>query len=592
MDKTQFKLLLKYLKYLHPYRKKLLITLFLGGSSVLLGLVNPYLSKLVVDRAIINKDLKTFVILGLIGSSIFILNGLISALMSFLRKGINLKVGFDLNKKVFTQLQQFPLAFFKEKATGEHMFRISYDIERVVDCIVSVPDDLINIFPRVFFILAIILYLDWQMALFSLILAPILYLPIYFLTQRMRKILERLLNNCQNIYKYLEEVFSHIYLVKAFGKEKTQTRDYLKILMENIRIRLKNVRLEIFSTFAGGGFERVIIGLITLFGGYQVIKGKISIGTLTAIMIYLTQLVGLQNTFIFFLQKMTLGLVSCKRLDEIMEEKPMSENDQEKNKIILDIPCIQFKKVSFGYKSDEYILKDLEFEINKGWISLVGPSGCGKTTILNLLLGLYIPWGGTIFIDGFNLKELNSRNLKEQVGIALQEPFLWNDTIENNIIYAKPEAMQKEIEEVAKITGVDEFAVDLTDGYKTIIGENAAKLSEGQKQKIAIARALIKRPKILILDEAMSSMDSISEEKIIQSLKKLPIPIVITVSHRLSTITASDLVYFLKKPDELIIDKPQVLLEKDREFFNLFAAQIKETFAKDNMMFPVTQDPE
>lgn len=588
MNKSQFKLFLKFLKYLFPYRKKQATVLILSGASVLLGLINPYLSKLVVDKAIINKELKTFIILGLIGTGVFILNGLINAIESFLKRGIRLKVGFDLNKKVFSHLQNLPLDFFKNKSTGECMFRINYDIERAVDLVVSVPEESVNIFPKLLFILAIIFYLDWPMAIFSLVLTPILYLPIYYLTRRMRRVLEELISNSQNIFKRLQEIFSHIYLVKALGKEKTEIRNYLRILISNTRVNLKNARLEIISDFSGGSFNRIIIGLITLFGGYQVIRGRITAGTLTAIMIYLSQLIGLQSSIAFFFQRIVFGLVSCKRLDDILQEKPKVKENIYAKKMVFKEPKIQFRKVSFGYNPGEYILRGLDFDIEKGFIALVGASGCGKTTILNLILRLYQPWRGEIFIEGRNIKDLELSSLRAQIGIALQEPFLWNDTIENNIKYAMPDAKEEEIIKVATIAGVDGFIKDLPSGYQAIIGENACKLSEGQKQKIAIARAFVRKPKILILDEAMSSMDSQGEKRIIAQIKQsLEIPTVVIVSHRLSTVLSCDLVYFFKSPDKMVIDKPSAFIERDKAFYDLFASQIKEPSRENTAVNPV-----
>ena len=578
IDKTQLKLFLKFLKYLLPYRKTQIIILVLAGVSVLLGLVIPYLSKLVVDTAILKKELKTFIILGLIGAGVFILNGLINAVASFLRGDIRLKVNFDFNKKIFGHLQQLPLGFFQNKSTGEHMFKIDYDVRSAVDLVVSIPEEFIKTFPRLFFILAIIFYLDWRMALFSLFLVPILYLPIYYFTHRMRKILEELLHNSQNIFKRMEEVFSHMYLVKAFGTEKTEIRNYLKALTANIKIRLKNIRLEVISGLAGGGFSRITTGLITLFGGYLVITGDMSAGTLVAIMIYIAQLIGLQNNIGFFFRRIAFGLVSCKRLDEILQEKPRvlaASGMGSQKRILSKHPRIEFKGIGFGYRQEEFILKNLEFNIEKGFIALAGPSGCGKTTILNLILRLYDPWEGSIFIDGYNIRELDPSSLTGQIGVALQEPFLWNDSIENNIRYGKENATTKEMIESARMAGVDEFVKDLPQGYGAIIGENACKLSEGQKQKIAIARALIKRPKILIFDEAMSSMDSASEERILLNIKEGQKDITwIVVSHRLSTVMSADLVYFLSRADTMIIDNPLSLLKNNKEFSELFAGQV------------------
>jgi ATP-binding cassette subfamily B protein len=577
IDKAQYKLFLKFLRYLWPYRRKQISILFLSVLTVLLGLVIPYLSKLVVDKGIINKEMRSFIVLGVIGAGVFIINGLIKAISGLLKRSMRLKVNFDLNKKVFSHLQELPIGFFQNRSTGEHMFRIDYDIERVVDLVVSIPQESIKIFPRLLFILIIIFYLDWQMAIFSVVLAPIMYLPICYFTHRMRRVLEELLANSQNIFKRMEEVFSHIHLVKALGKEKREIRSYLRALIGKIRIRLKNTRLEIISDLAGGSFERVIIGLITLFGGYQVIKGRMTAGTLTAIMIYLTQLIALQSDIAFFFQRTALGIVSCKRLDEILQEKPeLVEAPGRKKRIVFNHPRIEFKKVSFGYRQGENVLRNLEFNVEKGTIALVGPSGCGKSTILNLILGLYEPWQGEILIDRHNIKDLETGALREQIGVALEEPFLWNDSIENNIRYTREVATTEEVIEAAQLAGVDEFVKELPQGYRTVIGENACKLSEGQKQKISIARALIKNPKILILDEAMSSMDSVSEEGILSNIKQSRNgSILIVVSHRLSTVMSADSVYFFSRPDNIEIDSVQHLLENNKDFCNLFTGQVR-----------------
>jgi ABC-type bacteriocin/lantibiotic exporter with double-glycine peptidase domain len=574
VDRTQFRLFLKFLKFLIPYRRKQIIIFVLSGISVLLSLFNPYLSKLIVDQAIINKDVKAFVVLGIIGAVVFILNGLAQALATFLEKDISLRLHFDLNKKIFGHLQQLPLDFFKNKSTGEHMFNINYDIVQVVDLVSSVPKETVNIFPKTFFILVIIFFLNWPIALFSLVLVPVFFLPLYYLTYRMGHVFKNLTYNSQNVFKMIEEIFSHIYLIKAFGSERSETKNYLRALIANMKLRFKNIRLEVVNNFSVGWFNRVVVGLMTLFGGFEVIKGRATMGTFTAIMIYLAELISMENSFIFFFQRVNFGLICCGRLDKILDEKPkISRFSPKKN---FQEPGIQFKKVSFGYKPKEYVLKNIDFNMEERMMALVGPSGCGKTTMLNMLLGLYEPWDGEIFIEGRNTNNSAFLSFRDRIGVALQEPLLWNDTVENNIKYAKKDASREEILKFAEITGVDEFVNVLADGYDTVIGERGCRFSEGQKQKIALARALIKNPKILILDEAMSSMDSLSEEKIMGQIKKLSgINIILVVSHRLSTVLSCESAYFLKSPDTMIIDQPHRLLEKDKAFADLFADQIK-----------------
>jgi len=549
--------------------------LILSGSGTLLGLINPYLTKLVIDRAIGNKDLRIFIILVLIGGGVFILIGLLNGLRQFLDRYIKAKVSFDLNKKVFKHLEGVSFSYFQNKSTGEYLYKIGYDTERVTDFITTAPPQAVAIFPKLILVLAIVFYLNWKMALFSLALAPFLYLPTYYFTRRMRKVWKALIENSENIFKSLQEVFSHMQLVKVFGKETQNIRHYLKLLIANIRIRMKNIKLEIFSGFASSAVNRIIIGLITFYGGYQVIKGQMSLGSLAAIMVYLTQLIGLQGQFAYFFQTSALGLVSCRRLAEVLDEKARVVETKGAKDVEFQKGQVAFRDVSFGYRAAEPLLRKITFDMEGGsHIALGGPSGCGKTTILNLILRLYDPWSGDIIIDGYRIKDLSFISLKRQIGMALQEPFLLNDTIRRNIAYGVDGVDDEEIIKMAGLCGVDGFVRNLPKGYETIIGENACKISEGQKQKIAIARALIKKPKILILDEAFSSMDSESEEKIMANIKKAQRDVtLIVVSHRLSTILNADLVYFLNSSAGLCIGSGEELLEKDKEFSALFSGQ-------------------
>lgn len=577
-DTPPYKLFFKFLRYIVPYRSKQAVILIFAVLGMLLGLVNPYLSKLVVDKAIANRDIKLFIILAVAGTAIFIANGLLSALASILKRGVRLRVNFDINKSVFGRLQRLPLGFFHDKSTGEHIYKVNRDIERAVDLIASVPEESIGIFPTILLTLIIIFRLNWQLALFSCALAPLLYVPAYYFTRRMHPIWKAQFKNEQRIFARLGEVFSHLYFIKAAGKEKKEIRGYLKALIENFRLELKNVRLEVANNFMQGGLSRLLVGVLALFGGLQIIRGRISMGTLAAIMLYVGQLNNLQGRLVYFFQRVAYGLISCRRLDEILREKPTREIASSLQKsITLDCPNITFQRVGFGYRPAETILHSIDFTIEKGFAALVGPSGCGKTTIINLILGLYEPREGEILIAGHAPAHIAPASLRAQISVALQEPFLWNDTIANNIRYLKEGASDAEIAAVAAIAGVDEFVRTLPQRYDSLVGEAACTLSEGQKQKIAIARALLIKPKILILDEAMSSMDSYSEEKMMKEIRRLAIPLVIVISHRLSTVMACDRAYFLKSNTTMIADKPPVLLAADESFRKIFASQAADS---------------
>lgn len=577
MYKEKFKLFFRFFKFILPYRKKWFLAAALSYVGTLLGLVNPYLTKLVVDEALSKKNLKSLIIIALIGGSIFLLTWLANALKGILEEYIRRKVDFALNKQLFKHIQSLSLGWFRDRSTGEHIYMFDNDIGTITNFITNVFPQAVLVPPTLLLTLLILFYLNWQMAFFVLCLAPFLYLPSYCFSKRIQKICEDLTKNAEDIFALLEEIFSHIHLVKAFGKENSAMRKYLKGLLVNIRIGLKNTKWDTVGAFTNELATKIIIGLISLYGGYQVIKGRMTLGSLTAIMFYCYRLIGLQSQSASFFEAIMLDTVSFRRIAKILDEQPQIVEAKNAQSVIFKKGEVIFNNVSFGYKPQVYILEKMSFQIeSSSHIAIVGPSGCGKTTLLNLLVRLYDPREGNIFIDGYNIKDLKLSALKGQIGFCLQEPFLWNESIENNIRYGKESATIEEIVRVAQMTGVDEFAKDLPRGYQTIIGENACKLSEGQKQKIAIARALIKEPKILILDEAMSSMDSASEEKIVYNIKNNYRNLTfITVSHRLSTVMNADLVYYFHSPSQIVVNKAENLFEYNKDFAHLFIGQDK-----------------
>jgi ATP-binding cassette subfamily B protein len=577
-NRPALKLAFKFFQYLLPYSKRqLLLIVILSIGSSLVGLINPYLTKLIIDDGISKKDLKAFVIFVSLGAAVFLLTEFINGANRFLNQYVRVRISFDLNRQVFRKLRNLSFSWFQEKTRGEELYLLNHDIDTVTNFITTSFPQALLFFCRLLFILIILFYLNYKIAILALLLSLFLYLPPYYFKKMMQKAWEALVKNSQEVFRILDEFFSHIHLIKVFAKEIATTRAYLKRLIIDIRIRMKNLRLEILSGFANNAGNKTIIGLVGLYGGYQVIKGNLTLGSLTAITAYIYQLMGLPGEFSNFFHSASYGLISCQRINAILEERPKVVESINAKEVIFPKGEIIFQDVSFGYFPNKFVLNKLNFHVTGGGhIALVGPSGCGKTTLLNLLVRLYEPWGGEIIIDQWNINKLKLHSLRKQIGFALQEPFLWNQSIENNIKYGREEATREEILAVAKLTGIDDFVRDFPRGYQTLIGEDASKISEGQKQRIAIARALIKNPKILILDEAMASMDSASEEKIISNIKSTQKDLtLITVSHRLSTVMSADLAYYFFKPDEMIVDNPQNLCEYNREFIYLFTGQEK-----------------
>ncbi len=562
----------KFYRHLISFWKIELLLLLLSGLAVILSLVNPYLTKLIIDKAYGNKDLKLFIGLVIVGGIVFVLNGAISGSSNYLSSYVRLKMSFDLNCKVFKKLQGLSYSFFQGTSSSEHLYKINYDIDEVTRFLVDLLPQAFSLIPKTLFILTIVLCMNWKMAAFALMLIPLLYIvPLYF-AARLKKVWKITLENSQNIFKRLQEVLSHMHLIKAFGKERSETRGYIKAMVENIRFRLTKTRTEAFGSFANSLSNRIVLGAIILYGGYQVIRGEMTLGTLSALTIYLGQLSGLQNSFAAFFQQISLGLLSLERLDKIISVQPETIEDRGARRFTFSTGRIEFRNVTFGYK-DRTVLKSLNFSIDgSSCIGLVGPSGCGKTTITSLILRLYKPLGGEILIDGYNINIVERKKFYEQIGAVLQEPYLFNDSIENNIRYGKADADPREVKEAASIACIDDFIDTLPKRYDTVVGENACRISEGQKQRIAIARAVIKKPKVLILDEALSSVDAEIENRIIRNIKSFLIgSTIVIISHRISTIRCMDSVYFLSGPDKIDIGKHHAFLENNSRYQNYLA---------------------
>lgn len=529
------------------YWKKELLILITAGLSMLLGLTTPYLAKIIIDEAYRNKDLKLLVILTTIGFIAFVLAASLNSLNDYLRSFIRIQMNFKLSRIVFRKLQTLSFKFFQDRATGGILYRLSHDIEELTHYIVEVLPQFIAILLRSLLILGVIFYLQPKIALLYLVLVPFLYLPSLYFTKKSKKAFIVWVEKTQAIFNRLQEVLSRIYLVKVFGKGRSEEFIYTKSIIDNLRFGLQRARLEAARNFVNNLVGKLILGFVIFYGGYQIIEGRMSLGDLSAVTIYLSQLSGLHGSWGSFFQQVSFGGVSYARLKDILEAEPRQGKTLPGMKTIITNGSIKFTDVSFGYNNTGLIFDNLNFFIPTGSrIALVGPSGCGKTTIVNLLLGLYSPLKGKIVIGGEEVRGGEPKFLYQSISVAPQEPFLWNDSVEGNIRYGKEKATAEEIIEASKIACADEFISGLSKGYQTIIGENACRLSEGQKQRVSVARAVIKRPKILILDEALSSVEEEVEDRILSNISNfLHNSTIIVITHRFSAIRKMDMVYFL-----------------------------------------------
>ncbi|MFA5199866.1 MAG: ABC transporter ATP-binding protein, partial [Candidatus Omnitrophota bacterium] len=426
-------------------------------------------------------------------------------------------------------------------------------------------------------ILGIAFWINLPMTISLLILSPLFILQSVYLQRKLKPIYEQIWGYSSRLSKEVAEIFARIQVIKVLGLETYKKNSYLKSLIENIRWKIKSFRWFIISSLSASFLSQAIYGAITLYGGWLIIKGRLTLGSYTAVMLYLTQLGALLQSLGSRFEYITQDIVSIEKFTEVMETEPQIKDNPQAKSILSINGGINLDNVWFGYKKESPVFKGISFDIpGQSWVSIAGPSGCGKTTLINLILRLYDPDRGSVILGGLDLKLIKLKSLWKKIGIATQQPFLFNLTVGENIAYSLKSKDMSLIEESAKVAGIHDFIAELPDGYNTIIGEDACFLSYGAKQKIAVARAILRKPEILILDEAFACIDSLAEEGIISRLKNMTdIKIVIIVSHRLSTVLSADFTLFIKGPQDIIMDKPQELLRKEKAFRSLFAEQLK-----------------
>ncbi len=558
-------------KFIFFYRKRILVLFLLSLFSSSLALITPYLSKLFIDKAFITRNFDKFLNLSIVGAVIFVFTMLVKAAEDIIKNKIAIKLKMDLAVRFIRKFYSLDLSFFLSQSIGESVYRLS-DIENVANFILEqCPKLLVDIF-KLLIILGVSFWINARMTVFLLILSPLFILHSLYLQKKLKPIYKEIWKYSALISKKIYEAFSKILIIKVFGWESHQRRIYLRSWVENIRWRIKSFRWTVINTLSSSFLTKAIYGAITLYGGWLIIKGRMTLGSYTAVMLYLTQLGGLLGSLSNNFAYLTQEAVSLNRFFEIMNAWPKIKNAPEAKTLPAIKREILFEDVRFGYNGKP-VINELNFKIPCGsWIGIVGPSGCGKTTLVNLILRLYDPDAGRIRLDGLDLREIKLNSLRERIAIAAQQPLLFDVSVKENISYGFKDVKEEEIIAAAKIACVHDFISQLPQGYNTFIGEDACRLSQGLKQRISIARAILRNPHLLILDEATSSVDSFTEEQLFAALRQKRQGLsTIIVSHRLFSIKDADRIYFLRGDgkieegahDQLLAESPAY-----RDFFH------------------------
>jgi ATP-binding cassette subfamily B protein len=549
-----------------------------------LGVVPPILIRELVDVAIPNKDMAQLTILG----AGMILVPLISALVGVAQRWWSSTVGegiiFDLRRELFSHLQRMSLRFFTATKTGELMNRLNTDVVGAQSAITGTLVTIVSNFVSVAFILVVMFRAEWRLTLLAIAALPLFVIPARRVAKVLRRLTQQQMDHNARMSGILQEAFnvSGALLVRLFGR---WDEDAKRFGDEAALVRDYGVK----RAMVGRGFFAAIglvsaAGTAAVFwvGGYMVIQETITLGTIVMFSTLVTQLYGPLSAISNSRVEFATSLVSFERVFEVLDLKTDIPDASEPEPLLPAGGRVEFAGVSFRYGGEgvegleavrrfwdheadgppvatdrastrEWALRDISFVAEPGTLTaLVGPSGAGKTTISYLLPRLYDVTEGAVLIDGHDVRRLALRDLASTIGVVTQETYLFHDTIAANLRYAKPEATQDELEEAARAANIHEMISRLGDGYETIVGERGYRLSGGEKQRIAIARVLLENPKILILDEATSHLDSRSEALIQEALEVLMKGRTsLVIAHRLSTVRAADQI--------LVIDEGRIV---------------------------------
>ncbi len=566
----------RLLGYLRPYRGKLALALVCMVVVSLTTLALPWiLGRELIDRVILGKNV---FLLNLIAIALVVLvgiKGLFSYGQTYLMSFVGYRLITDLRNQTYQHLQRLSLSFYKRKRTGEIMSRVVTDVNVLQEIVVeSVAKMILNLL-IIAGVLGFLFYIHWKLSLCVLAVVPLLALMVRRFGSRIKKFSTAVQVKIADISSLLQETITGIEVVKSFATEEEEVRKFQQENIRNFRLAMKRTRVVALLSPLVEILTTIGLSAILWYGAREVITGRLTTGKLIAFLGYVSLVTHPLNQLGKTYSLYQRALASAERIFEILDTEPEIKELPGALKLPLIEGYIRFENVSFGYNSKELILENISLEIIPGEsVALVGPSGVGKSTLVSLIPRFYDSTSGIVTVDGYDVKKVKVASLRQQISIVPQETILFNGTIGDNIAYGRPEATDEEIAEAAKRSNADRFIESLSQGYDTEVGERGVKISGGERQRIAIARAILRNPRILILDEATSAVDSETELLIQQALRRLMKDrSTLIIAHRLSTIQNANKVVVLSKKRIEDIGSHEELLAQGGFYTKLYKNQ-------------------
>lgn len=566
--------------YFGQERKRLLfIFLFIVIDSILM-LLAPYLIGKAVDAMTLNGGKVNFPLLGMIILVLLIAyfsDGILTFLQGWFMAGVSQRIVKNLRSTLFEKLQKLPVAFFDSKTHGELMSRLSNDIDNVSNTISQSTTQLMSGLIVIIGSLVMMLVLSPVLTLASIITVPLVFL----LTRTIAKRTSVLFKNQQvelgKLNGHIEETISGLQVVKAFNHESKAIEEFEMVNKQLLDVGLK---AQIWSGFLMpimNAINNLGFTVVAVAGGLLAVNHSITVGIIASFLTYSRQFVRPLNDLANIFNILQSGVAGAERVFEILDEQ--EEPEDEPNAVVLENPkgWVQFENVSFGYRKDVPILKNISFEARAGSsTALVGPTGAGKTTVVNLLTRFYDVTSGRILIDGSDIRTYTRDSLRRSFGFVLQDTYLFSGTIRENIKYGNPEASDQEVEDAAAMANAADFINRLPQRYDTMLSENGGNLSQGQRQLLAIARVILAKPALLILDEATSSIDTRTELHIQDALLSvMDGRTSFIIAHRLNTIRDADTIMVVDQGEIIEKGSHNELMAAHGRYNQMFSNQFK-----------------
>ena len=571
------------MQFVKPYYWEIILTLIIGVVKFAIPLFIPFLTKIVIDDIILNTELTNAerieqLVYWLGGAIIifFIIRPPVEYYRQYFAQHVSNKVLFDIRKKLFVHLQKLSLKYYSNHRAGDIISRVINDVESTKNFVMIGLMNLWLDMTTILIVIGIMLTMNWKLTIVSIISLPLFAISVKYFFGRLRALTRIRSQALANVQSYLHERVSGISIIKSFALEEHEQKIFDKENGEFLEKSLDHTRWNAKSFAVVNTITDIAPLLVIGFASYLIINGQLSVGEMAAFMGYIERLYAPLRRLVNSSTTLTQSIASMDRMFSLMDE----EYDVQNKSNALPLPPVsgkvEFKNVEFKYEEEgNPVLKNVNFTIQPGeTAAFVGMSGGGKSTIVSLIPRFYDVTGGSVKIDNRDVRDVDIKSLRSQIGIVLQDNILFSDSVKQNILMGKPDATDEEVVAAAKAANAHDFIMSLPNGYDTKVGERGVKLSGGQKQRIAIARVFLKNPPILVLDEATSALDLESEALIQESLERLASDrTTIILAHRLSTITHADKIFVIDHGELIEEGTHESLMSKKGVYHDLFQIQ-------------------